>query len=91
VGLVQGTTEVFWRLSANRLLLMPKFFFDTTDGTNTFRDREGVTLDNPAAAQMHARDTAEQLARGGKYDDFYVVVRDESEAPIFRVPVVQRH
>lgn len=70
---------------------MPKYFFNVSDEKTEYSDHEGAELANEAAAMATARDVAADLAKDGAYDGFWIVVRDELENEICRVPVTRRH
>lgn len=70
---------------------MPKYFFNVSDGRREREDDEGAELPNEAAASDMARDVAHDLSKDGAYDGFWIVVRDELEKEVCRVPVTRRH
>ena len=70
---------------------MPKYFFNVSDGRREREDDEGAVLPNEAAASDMAREVARDLSKDGTYGGFWLVVRDELEQEVCRVPVTRRH
>jgi hypothetical protein len=70
---------------------MPRFFLEVTDGTNTFTDREGVTVRDLEEALASALRLATDLSKDGAYAEFYILVRDHTLAQVGRVDVTIRH
>jgi hypothetical protein len=70
---------------------MPKYFFNVSDGRRERDDDEGAELPNEAAAFDMAKQVADDLSKDGAYDGLWIVVRDELENELCRVPVTRRH
>ena len=70
---------------------MPRYFFNLSDGKSEYDDHEGAALADDAAAKDMARQVASDLAKDGAYDGFWVVVRDDLQNELCRVPVTKRH
>lgn len=68
--------------------LMPRFFFDTFDGTRFVPDEDGLELDNIETAKAEAQKALPDLARDGlpdgNHNTFVVSVRDEEGKVVLR-------
>lgn len=69
---------------------MPRYYFDVTDDSTIFEDREGSELRDRSLAKETALRVALELGEDEQYANYYVVVRDGDEE-IERLPVVPRH
>jgi hypothetical protein len=69
---------------------MPKFFFDVSDGTNQYVDREGVVCPDVRHAEHFAQGIAEDLRADG-YEGFSVNIRNEQGEQILQVSVAVLH
>lgn len=67
---------------------MPRFFFDTSDGSGWRRDEEGVDFPDLAAAREDMMRAIAELARDvlpdGNRRDFVILMRDEAGRSILR-------
>jgi hypothetical protein len=70
---------------------VPKYFFHVTDGTNSFRDREGTVFANDAHAVKAAEQVAVDLREEKGFEEFYVDLRDERDIQLAKIPIHPRH
>jgi hypothetical protein len=68
---------------------VPRYFFDTSDGTVFIRDREGIELENLEVAKAEAKTilleiTVDELPDSNRRD-FVVSVRDETGQVVLRI------
>jgi hypothetical protein len=70
---------------------VPKYFFHVTDGTNSFRDREGTVFANDAHAVSAAEEVAADLREENGFEDFYVDLRDANDTQLAKVHIHPRH
>ena len=68
---------------------MPRFYFDIHDGDDFIPDHEGIDLEGVEEAKAEAVNTLPDMARDGLPEgdsrDFVVIVRDETDRPVWRV------
>jgi hypothetical protein len=68
---------------------MPRFCFDIHDGDDFIPDNEGLDLEGVEDAKAEAVNTLPDMARDGLPEgdsrDFVVIVRDETDRPVWRV------
>jgi hypothetical protein len=70
-------------------MLMPRFFFDTSDGERFFPDEEGLELESIEAAKSEGQkalpDMAKDALPNGNFRSFVVSVRDEGGQVVLRM------
>jgi hypothetical protein len=68
---------------------VPRYFFDTSDGTVFIRDREGIEFESLEAAKAEAKTILLEVAIDELPDsnrpDFVVSVRDETGQVVLRI------
>jgi hypothetical protein len=68
---------------------MPRFYIDIHDGDDFIPDNQGLDLERTEDAKAEAVNTLPDMARDGLPEgnsrDFVVIVRDETDRPVWRV------
>jgi hypothetical protein len=70
-------------------VLIPRFFFDTSDGERSFPDKEGMELESIEAAKSEGQkalpDMVKDTLPSGNFRSFVVSVRDEGGQVVLRM------
>jgi hypothetical protein len=87
---VRFKTSAVFASNRQQDVVMPRFFFDITDGTQTTLDRLGVDLEDPAKARVEATRTlseiaSQELPNDGPARTFKISVSDEQGKVLFEV------
>ena len=70
---------------------MKRYFFNVTDGHNSYSDREGTSCSGHAAAEKYAAKVARELADDGGYEEFHIQVTNAEGTRLMRAYVTERH
>jgi hypothetical protein len=69
---------------------MPRYFFHVVDNILPIEDDQGTAFAGPADALAHAETIAGDLALGNQYLGYAVVIVDEQDNLIARIPIIRR-
>ena len=69
---------------------MPRYFFHVVDNILPIEDDLGTAFAGPAEAIAHAEIIASDLALDNQYIGYTVMIVDEQENLIARIPIIRR-